>query len=164
MSDVVPDVEEFCRRSSPRLVRTLYAATGDLDLAHEVTQEALARAWERWDSVSRLRVPEAWCYRVAFNLATSQFRRRAAHRRAIARVPLDRVAIPAIPESDVGLLEALGALPRQQRDVIALRFLADLSVDDTAAVLRIPVGTVKSATSRGLSLLRQALEDREVTS
>jgi RNA polymerase sigma-70 factor (ECF subfamily) len=152
------DVETFCRRVSPRLVRTLIATTGDRHLAQEVTQEALARAWERWDTVSRLDAPEAWCYRVAINLATSQFRRRAALKRAMRRVPQPSWTIEPPPQEDPQLQRALATLPDQQRQVVALRFLADLSVDETAQVLRIPVGTVKSASSRALAALRSIIE------
>ena len=81
------DIDAFCRRTHPRLVRTLAAATGDAALADELAQEALARAWERWSHVRTLDLPEAWCYRVAINLARSQFRRRAAARRAHERMP-----------------------------------------------------------------------------
>lgn len=150
------DVEAFCRSAHPRLVRTLTAATGDAGLADEITQEALTRAWERWDTVSLLEQPEAWCYRVALNLARSQFRRRAALRRAH-----DRLAPPPTTAessaSDAELMAALRRLPDTQRSVLALRFLADLSVEATAEVLRMPIGTVKSTTSRGLAELREIL-------
>ena len=83
---MVPPVEQFVEESFPRLVRTLAITTGDQALAYEVAHEALARAWERWDKVSALASPEAWCYRVALNLATSQFRRRASEARAKRRL------------------------------------------------------------------------------
>lgn len=154
------DVDEFCRRAHPRLVRTLAAATGDVSLADEITQEALARAWERWDRVSLLDQPEAWCYRVAMNLARSQFRRRAAARRAHDRMPAASTAVDGAASTDDELMTALRRLPELQRSVLALRFLADLSVESTADVLRMPIGTVKSTTSRALAELRLILDPR----
>lgn len=154
------DIDAFCRRTHPRLVRTLAAATGDAALADELAQEALARAWERWSHVRTLDLPEAWCYRVAINLARSQFRRRAAARRAHERMPAPLTTVDGHESSDDELMSALRHLPEQQRAVVALRFLADLSVETTAEVLGIPTGTVKSTTNRALAALRTQLEPR----
>src|SRR5581483_8077717 len=76
------DCETFCRALGPRLVGSLLLFTGDRALAEELAQEALARAFQHWDRVGTMAAPEAWAYRVAFNLARSSFRRRAVERRA----------------------------------------------------------------------------------
>jgi RNA polymerase sigma-70 factor (ECF subfamily) len=70
----------WCR--CPRLVGALALHCGDRGTAEELAQEALARAWQRWTQVQQMQNPSAWIYRVAFNLATSWFRRRAAETRA----------------------------------------------------------------------------------
>jgi RNA polymerase sigma-70 factor (ECF subfamily) len=57
------------------------------------------------------------------------------------------------------LERALGLLPRQQREVIVLRYLIGMSVKEAAHVLEIPEGTIKSATNRALAALRNTLED-----
>lgn len=145
------ELDAFCRTMHARLVRTLTAATGDRSLADEVAQETLARAWERWGQVRTLAAPDAWCFRVAFNLTRSQFRRRAAARRAHDRLPVETAMVEGWESSDDELLEALRRLPDQQRAVMALRYLADLSVETTAEVLQIPAGTVKSTSSRALA-------------
>jgi RNA polymerase sigma-70 factor (ECF subfamily) len=155
------EVAAFCRGMSSRLVRTLTAATGDPGLAEEIAQETLARAWERWSQVRLMEAPDAWCFRVALNLTRSQFRRRAAARRAAARLP--SVSSSQDAEcSDKDLLDALRRMPAQHRAVLALRYLADLSVESTAEVLRIPVGTVKSNASRALVALREDLERQAI--
>ena len=153
------ELDAFCSTMHARLVRTLTAATGDRWLAEEIAQETLARAWERWGQVQTLEAPEAWCFRVAFNLMRSQFRRRAAARRAHDRLPA-LASVEVLESSDDELLDALRRLPDQQRAVMALRFLADLSVETTAEVLQIPAGTVKSSSSRALAALRIDLERR----
>ncbi len=158
MADIAVDVEQFCLRAFPRLVRTLTVVTGDPLLADEVVQEALARAWQRWDRVGSLESPEAWCYRVAANLATSSFRRRAAERRALARLPHEPRLVGETEISDEPLRTAMATLPEQQRWVLALRYLADCSIEQTASILRIAPGTVKSTTSRGLEALRLELQ------
>jgi RNA polymerase sigma-70 factor (ECF subfamily) len=75
----------FCALVRPSLVGALALHCGDRGVAEELAQEALARTWERWTKVRRMPNPFAWTYRVAFNLATSWFRRRAAETRARQR-------------------------------------------------------------------------------
>ena len=159
---VVPSVEQFVEAASPRLVRTLAITTGDESLAHDVAQEALARAWQRWDKVSRMDSPEAWCYRVALNLATSPFRRRSSESRAKQRLATARPAVYELPDNDPALLDAMSRLPLWQRRVLALRFLADLSVEETAHALGVATGTVKSSTSRALAALRHELAKENI--
>ena len=57
------DPSAFCDRVSGRLVGSLTLYGGDRHVAEELAQEALARAWERWSTVSRLDSPEAWTFR-----------------------------------------------------------------------------------------------------
>ena len=90
--------------------------------------------------------------RVATNLALDAAKRRRP--RAVAVEPLDPEEAAVLR---LAMLEALQALPRRQREVLALRFLSDLSEADVAAALRISAGSVKTHTSRGLATLRQRL-------
>src|SRR3954462_8712699 len=76
IDDVQPTVEDFYATARPSIARALALALGDVDLATEATDEALARAYERWPLVSRLERPEGWVYRVAMNWALSILRRR----------------------------------------------------------------------------------------
>lgn len=82
-------------------------------------------------------------------------RRRAAPDREAARA-VDSVAI------DVDLHRALRRLPRRQRDVVLLRYFADLTEQEIAAELGLAPGTVKSHASRGLHALRNMLDDKDV--
>jgi len=77
--------DEFCRRLHPRLVGALRLYLGEREIARELAQDALVRVIERWSEVSIMEHPEAWTYRVAFNLARSGLRRRSAERRAHGR-------------------------------------------------------------------------------
>src|SRR5438128_2155222 len=76
IDDVQPTFEDFYATARPSIARALALALGDVDLATEATDEALARAYERWPLVSRLDRPEGWVYRVAMNWALSVLRRR----------------------------------------------------------------------------------------
>jgi RNA polymerase sigma factor (sigma-70 family) len=161
----LPSCEAFCRALAPRLVGSLVLYCGDRGVAEEFAQEALARAVERWAQVGAMAAPEAWVYRVAFNLARSGFRRRAAERRATGRLP---VVVPAAsdPTDAVAVRDAVRALPPRQRAVIVARFYAGLSVAETADALGCAEGTVKAATHQALRNLRAAGlvddEDEEV--
>ncbi|HZP15125.1 MAG TPA: sigma factor, partial [Nocardioides sp.] len=76
-----PELTGFCRETWPRLVGALSLMTGDRHVAEELAQEALVRVCERWDEVRAMESPLGWTHRVAFNLASSHFRRRSAERR-----------------------------------------------------------------------------------
>jgi RNA polymerase sigma-70 factor (sigma-E family) len=154
----VEDVEEFCRRVSPRLVGSLVLQWGEPAAAEDIAQEALARAWERWDQVSRMASPDGWVYRVAFNLASSHRRRAKAERRAVAR--LEKTAPSMRSEEDqIALRQALDALPPRQRQTIVLRYYTQLSVAQTATVMRCAPGTVKAHTSQAIAALRRSTRD-----
>jgi RNA polymerase sigma-70 factor (sigma-E family) len=147
----------FCRELHPRLVGALALHCGDRDVAAELAQETLARVWERWSTVERMDSPEAWAFRVAFNLAASRFRRGAAERRARARLgPVDD---HAPDEADaLAVRAAVASLPPRQRSALVLRYFADLSIERTAEVLGCRPGTVKSLTNQAIASLRDRFE------
>ncbi|MDQ1519742.1 MAG: hypothetical protein QOI55_815 [Actinomycetota bacterium] len=146
----------FCRSLGPRLVGSLVLYCDDRGVAEDLAQEALARAVERWERVSAMSSPEAWVYRVAFNLARSRFRRRAAERRATHRMaPVPPVA-PDDVATAIAVRAAVRALPPRQRAVVIARFYGGLSVQETAAALGCAEGTVKATTHQAIRNLRQA--------
>jgi RNA polymerase sigma factor (sigma-70 family) len=150
--------EEYCRRLSPRLVGALRLQLGQHQLAQEIAQEALARTWERWDSVSSMDRPEAWTFKVAFNLAASERRRRFAGVRAWRR---HGNPLPEEPLTDdrLVLADALAALPARQREAVILRYYAQYSTEEAALVMGCAKGTVKALCSQGLARLRDLLGD-----
>lgn len=152
------DFAAFCRREHGRLVGALDLMTGSRALAEDFAQEALARAYRSWGRVRELDAPGAYVHRIAVNLATSAFRRRAAERRAHARIGVERESSDE-PDAAGGLAvrEALATLRVEQRRVLVLRFFLGYSVEETASTLGMPVGTVKTHTTRGLAALRERL-------
>lgn len=153
----VIDAEAFSREVWPRLYRNVALFCGDDSVAEEVAQEALARAWERWATVSATDSPTAWVHRVAFNLATSHFRRRATERRVRARVvPADPVRGPGT--TALVVRAAVVTLPERQRAALVLRYFDDLSIEDTALAMGCARGTVKSLTHQAIDTLRAHLE------
>lgn len=152
------DLVSFCRAEWPRLVGALSLYIGDGLVAEDLAQEALARACRDWRKVRRLDSPEAWLHRVAINLANSHFRRRAAWRRARVRVESEaRVTVPAPdPAGALAVRTAVAALPKPLREVLVLRYFADLSVREVAAATGRPEGSVKRLTSEAIERLRGA--------
>ena len=135
--------------------RVAYRLLGSRADAEDVAQEAVARAYARWRQVRPHAEP--WVARVATNLALDQLRARA--RRPQVPDRRDRAAPSAADPSSPDRLELarlLEGLPRRQREVVVLRYLADRSEADTASLLGTSVGSVKTHAHRGLAALRTA--------
>jgi RNA polymerase sigma-70 factor, ECF subfamily len=164
--------DELYSATRDRLTVQLTALAGDPSEAQDLVQEAFVRAWIRWDTVSAYDDPEGWVRRVAYNLGVSRWRRA---RRLVLR-PSPGGALPSAsgPESDgssfgepggsLGLLGALQALPVPERRAVILHHVAGLSVEEVAAEVGSPVGTVKSRLSRGRNRLQAELEGKDVCS
>lgn len=153
--------EAFVAGSAPALMRSAYVLTGDRGHAEDLLQGTLWRVARRWSEINGS--PDAYAHQVLINL--SRDRRRLLGRRVREVLLADPVPTriadqaAAVVQRD-WLVEAIGQLPRRQREVVVLRFLLDLSVEQTAAVLGTTEGTVKSHTSRALSQLRGLLIER----
>jgi RNA polymerase sigma-70 factor, ECF subfamily len=131
----------------------LYAYFGDRQEAQDVVQEAFCRALARWPKLILFDDPAAWVRRVAWNLATSRWRRTRTALRFVRRQRMDHGQI-AGPEPDrVALVAALATLPPAQRRVIVLHYLADLPVAEIADREAVAPGTVKSWLHRGRAAL-----------
>ena len=155
---------EFYRASHQRCLRAVIAGSGRPDLAEDLVAEAFTRALVSWRTVRDHPAPEAWVVRTALNAGTSWWRRRRHE------VPLgdhDAAAPQRWEPGESGgesgsgpgpaVLAALRALPRRQREVIALRVFLDLDIATTARLLGIAPGTVGAHLSRAVTTLRAAL-------
>jgi RNA polymerase sigma-70 factor (ECF subfamily) len=150
--------EHFYRDEREPLLRALLFTLDDRELALEATDEALARAYERWDEVAAKDNPAGWVYRVALNFARNRVRRRVLER---DRPLLGATSAPAAEDlTDPALAAALARLPLDQRTVVVLRFHLDWSVEDVAAALGIARGTVKSRLHRALRRLETMLQEQ----
>jgi RNA polymerase sigma factor (sigma-70 family) len=135
-----------------------YRLLGLTGPAEDIAQETLARAYARWARIGD--DPTGWCVTVAFNLTMDQLRTaerdRRRHRQLIAIGGPTSAADPYVAER-LDLYAALRALPRRQRQIVALRWIGDLSEAQTAQALVISLGSLKSQASRGLDALRSHL-------
>ncbi len=156
--DLPPGFEEAFSELYPRARRLAYRMLGDPTEAEDVAAEALTRAVVAWRRIGDLPYREAWVLRVTANVAVDTLRRqqRAAHAQP------SFVAAPIDGEDDVhdlrlALAAALSALPRRQREVIALHHLVGMQEHEIARCLGVSVGSVKKHGHRGLSRLRARL-------
>ncbi|WP_307796142.1 SigE family RNA polymerase sigma factor [Amycolatopsis sp. 195334CR] len=157
--------EDFVAARSAALLRTAYLLTGDRGHAEDLLQTTLLRTAWRWQAASAQ--PEAYARRVLVNLSRDRRRnlgRRVREEAAPAEPPAVGDAVQRIADREA-LLTALRQLPERQREVVVLRYYADLPVAETALAMGCSEGVVKSHTSRALNRLRALLgaaEDREV--
>ncbi|MEM9132414.1 MAG: sigma factor [Actinomycetota bacterium] len=91
---VVPptDIGVFLAELHGPLIRALTVRTGDRAVAEDLAQEAIMRTWLDWDRVAAMENPRGWVYRIGFNLAASQWRRRLVRRRVEQRLDRERSA------------------------------------------------------------------------
>ncbi|HVR33711.1 MAG TPA: RNA polymerase sigma factor [Acidimicrobiia bacterium] len=159
---------ELVRMHQAMALRVATLVVGDPSEAEDVTQDAFVKAHRHLSRFSTERPFRPWLLAIVRNEARN--RRRSAGRRQnlelrTAHDPVSGDAAPspeavfARAEDRRRVLDALEGLPEKFRLAVACRYLLELSEVDTAVVLGIPVGTVKSRTARGLEHLRTALDE-----
>ncbi|GAA3758381.1 SigE family RNA polymerase sigma factor [Micromonospora maritima] len=154
------EFDAFYTATARRVVHHVYALCGDVAEAQDVTQEAYARAWQRWSTVGAYEDPEGWVRMVAWRLTANRWR--SLRRWFAARARLGRDAPVPEPGPDrVAVLAALRRLPDAQRLVVVLHHLHDLPVAEIARRTGMPVGTVKSYLSRARAALAVLLTDEK---
>lgn len=141
------EFEDWYPEAHSRVLATLVLVVGDVDIAADATDEAFCRALARWRSVSEMAVPVGWTIRVAINVA-----RRRARRAGIEARLLRRAVPPAVVPAPAGeAWEALRHLPERQRQVLVLRYVADLGEAEIAKAL----GVSRSSISSSLTAARR---------
>lgn len=145
---------EFFRDVYPRLVALGLAMSTPRQVAQELAQETLIRAYQHRDRLASLDVPYGWCRRVMSNLLIDQHRSRTAERRAIGRLarrrPIDcgAVAETGPVEANDAWADMVAPLTGRQRCVATLFYADDRSVADIAEDLGLSVGSVKTTLAR----------------
>lgn len=127
-----------------------YRVLGSKAGAEDVAQETLARAYSWWSRISKS--PQGWVAKVAYGMAIDQVRRQKTARAALEKTTEADERDPRI-EDRMDLMAAIERLPRRQRQVVVLRYLADQSEIDTANTLGLRVTTVRRHATRALSSL-----------
>jgi RNA polymerase sigma-70 factor (sigma-E family) len=146
-----------------RLLRTAYLLTGDVHAAEDLVQTTLAKLYLAWDRVSAASSVDAYARKALVNEHTSGWRRLWRHREVVSDTSAHEVAVTSEEYDGVAtaLRDAVRSLPERQRAVVVLRYYEQLSERETANVLGVSIGTVKSQASRALGTLRTHLGDRD---
>ncbi|MFC6045966.1 SigE family RNA polymerase sigma factor [Nocardioides hankookensis] len=154
--DTKADFDEFVAARSSRLLRTAYLLTRDHALAEDLLQTALTKAWFAWSRIES--DPEPYVRKIIVNTFSSWWRRKWNGEHAFAEPPEPTQQNSGGEHDDADqrqdLWTAMGRLPRRQRAVVVLRYVEDLTEAETARILGVSVGTVKSQTSKALAKLR----------
>jgi RNA polymerase sigma factor (sigma-70 family) len=156
------DFERLYEEHAQPLFGFLVYRTGDRVQAEDLLAEAFERALRGRGRFDRRRGSEkAWLYSIALNVLRDQVRRSAAERRALERVEAaaahDRApGVELVDDRDL-VMRALDKLTGEEREAIALRYGADLTVPEMARALDLPLRTVESRVHRALRKLREDL-------
>jgi len=154
------DFATYLAARQASLLRTAYLLTGNKHDAEDLVQTAFAKLYLAWDKVRDQGSMDAYVRRIVVNENNSLWRR--AWKRREHSAPDETLQRLEQPHHDTlrdgtsaALWDVVQTLPRKARAVVVLRYYEELSEAETAAVLGISVGTVKSQTSRALAALRE---------
>jgi RNA polymerase sigma-70 factor (ECF subfamily) len=164
-ADDLDAFEQFFARYRAPIFRTAYGLTGDRQAAEEILQDTFARAYQRRHTLRGDVSPLPWLHRVSLNLCYSRLSRRRVEAGPIddaAEQGVDGSPLPAEQAEQQELRrivrEGIAALPEKHQSVVVLYYLHRLSLQETAQVLDIQLGTVKSRLHYALRGLRVHLE------
>lgn len=143
--------DEFYRLVRDRLVGALTASVGDVDLAADAVDEAMARAYARWGRVGRHPEPAGWVFVTARNAARRTAKRQPPSSGLGGDKPVDG------PAGETWLL--LRDLPHRQREAVVLRHIAGLTESAIGEVMGVTRGTVSSTLRDAYQTLKSALSE-----
>jgi RNA polymerase sigma-70 factor (sigma-E family) len=161
MTDRDADFTAYLEARQGQLLRTAYLLTGDQHQAEDLLQTSMAKLYLAWDKVRDRSSIDAYARRIMVNENNSAWRR-PWRRRERATDFAAEGAPPGAPTSleyDEGVGDAVWqlvqTLPRRARAVVVLRYYEQLTEAETAEVLGVAIGTVKSQTARAMASLRE---------
>jgi RNA polymerase sigma-70 factor (sigma-E family) len=146
------EFDGFVAARSGRLLRTAFLLTRDRELAEDLLQTALTKAWFGWSRIDG--DPEPYVRKILVNTYASWWQRKWNGETPTEELPDAGTGHADAAADSHDLWTALGRLPRRQRAVVVLRYFEDLSEAETARILDCSVGTVKSQASKALAKLR----------
>ena len=150
---------EYLRRaeaSREKLYRAAILTLGSEAAAIDAVDEAVYRGYRKFHGLRRSEYLETWLVRILINVCRDELRRRKREL-AVAELPeTAREEFDALP-----LKEAIRRLPETLRQVVILRYFSGFTLEETAAILELPRGTVSTRQRRALALLRLELSEAE---
>lgn len=165
-ADDLDAFEELFERYRTPIYRTAYGLTGDRHAGEEVLQDTFARAWQRRSTLNPDCSPLPWLHRVALNLCYSRLGRRRLPSEPIGESVMAEVRDGAVEPAERAerqelrsiVRDRIAALSPKHQSVVVLYYLQGLSLQETATILGVRVGTVKSRLHYALRALRVELE------
>ncbi|MGW7464289.1 SigE family RNA polymerase sigma factor [Streptomyces xantholiticus] len=153
-----PSFSSYVRARGPVLLRTARSLTSNPSDAEDLLQTALTKTYVAWERIEDPRALDGYVRRALLNTRTSQWRKRKVDEFVCDELP-EPETVPAVDPAEQQVLHdamwrAVMKLPDRQRAMLVLRYYEDLSEAQTAEVLGVSIGTVKSAVSRALGKLR----------
>jgi RNA polymerase sigma-70 factor (sigma-E family) len=160
------DFREYVVARRAMLEREAYLLVGDVHLAQDLVQTALAKAYVSWSRVSSSEHPDAYVRKILVNANTSRLRKRRVRELLTDMTVETREAyidsLPGVDTTRVDVMRVLMTLPKRQRTAVVLRYWADLPEADVAEAMGCSVGTVRSQSSKALAKLRDQLSVRDI--
>ncbi|PRH80816.1 SigE family RNA polymerase sigma factor [Streptomyces solincola] len=158
-ASIYPSFTSYVRARGPVLLRTARSLTANPSDAEDLLQTALTKTYVAWERIEDHRALDGYVRRALINTRTSQWRKRRVDEYVCEELPEPHLPPAADPAEQQALRDAMWRavlkLPARQRAMVVLRYYEDLSEAQTAEVLGVSVGTVKSAVSRALGKLRE---------
>jgi RNA polymerase sigma-70 factor (ECF subfamily) len=148
--NVDPGFEALYQREFASVFRATFLLCGDRSTAEDATQEAFARALARWRRLQGQPWAAGWVMTTAINAARRAMRRRPSP-------PDERWSQPEDHDAGLDVRAAIARLPVRQQQAVAIHYLLDLSVADTAAAMGVADGTVKAHLARAREALGGSL-------
>lgn len=171
MTDGLPIAEDHPHAGAGQIVERVHAQNGqqlfgfvrrlglDDDEASDVTQEALLRLWRICVEGEPPNRPAAWTFRTAYHLAMDRHRLRRRWEGFLARQTSGRPHAVDQRDELLAIWSEVDRLPTRQRQVLYLRYRADLSFEDIASILEIDASSARGNASRGMATLRDRLTE-----
>ncbi len=152
-----PSFEDFFEAERDRLFRVLCVITGSRQDAEDLSQDAFARMWERWDAVAHMANPAGYLHRTAMNLFRSRYRRALiAAKRAIGIARFAEV-YEAVDDRQVAL-QALHSIAPRQRAAIVLTEVLGYTAEEAGRMLGVRPGTIRALHFQARSALKSLRE------
>jgi RNA polymerase sigma factor (sigma-70 family) len=148
------DFGEFFRCEYGRLARACLLLTGDRADAEDLAQDALTRAFVRWDDIRSMASPEGYLYRTALNLNRKRLRRLAVRARRLVATGARPDEVDVVEER-LDVLRAVATLPRGQREALVLVEWLDFDIDEVAELIGIAAVSVRGRLHRARRTLRE---------
>ena len=162
--------ERLWQEHRPRIWRLVARLAGSTDLADDLTQEVSVRAFQAFGDFRGEAGAFTWLYRIAVNVVNRQRERRREllllDAPEVSQLPADEACGPETmafqADRRAAVWSAIGRLPEELRTPLVLHVYEELKYREVAAILNVPVGTVKSRLNHAMRRLREEFKDHEL--